>query len=161
MRTRTSPPTVVILALAAGALAGCGKSAEQTTAPGTPATGTPAPVASPVVEDKNFSIPAANTCKLRQSNGQFLPDPRCTPGATDPAVTPDNLTATICKPGWRETAYPEAHVDSRMKADSARSYGLSPDFAGEYCTTILSQECSAVLPKTRVIGGRSQMLSPT
>jgi hypothetical protein len=127
---RAPASTLAILALTAGALAGCGKSGEQTTAP--PDPGLSAPVASPIAEDKNFSTPAPNTCKLRQSNGQFLPDPQCTPGAIDPAVTPANLTDTICKPGWREKAYPEAQVDSRMKADSALSYGLSPDFDGEY-----------------------------
>lgn len=61
-----------------------------------------------------------------------MPDPRCTPGAIDAAVSQANLIDKICKPDWREKAYPSVQVDDRMKADSSRSYGLSVDYAGEY-----------------------------
>lgn len=90
-------------------------------------------------------MPAPDTCKLGQDNGLLLPDPRCTPGAIDPAVTQVNLTDTICKPGWRDKAYPPVSVDGRMKADSARSYGLPPDYEGEYDHLV-----------SRMLGGSSE-----
>lgn len=33
------------------------------------------------------SVPGPNSCQFRHRDGQPLPDPRCTPGATNPAVT--------------------------------------------------------------------------
>lgn len=141
MQFRGPAWTVTVLGLAASALVGCSKSSDQTpsseslpgSAPQTADPGSPARAASgPVIGDKNTPMPAANACKLDQRNGQVLPDPRCTPGAIDPAVTQVNLTDTICKSGFREKAYPPVAVDDQMKKDSARSYGLSPDYEGEY-----------------------------
>jgi hypothetical protein len=154
MQVRGLASTVTILALAAGALVGCSKSSEQTSSsessassePQTTAPGPSAPAASgPVIGDKNFPMPAPNTCKLDQRNGQVLPDSRCTPGAIDPAVTQANLTSTICKPDWRKKAYPPVTVDDRMRTNSARSYGLPPDYEGEYDHLV-----------SRMLGGSSE-----
>jgi hypothetical protein len=41
------------------------------------------------------------TCHARGDAQQF-PDPVCTPGAVDPAVTQANLATTICRPGYTE-----------------------------------------------------------
>lgn len=90
-------------------------------------------------------MPAPNTCKLDQRNGQVLPDSRCTPGAIDPDVTQANLTSTICKPDWRKKAYPAVTIDDRMRTDSARSYGLPPDYEGEYDHLV-----------SRMLGGSSE-----
>jgi hypothetical protein len=129
---------------------------------GPPAVASPSsstPVASgPVVGDKNFPMPAPGTCKLGERDGQPVPDPQCTPGAIDAAVTEANLTATICKSDWREKAYPAVEVDTRMKANSARAYGLPPDYEGEYTT--LSRGCSAALRKIHATGGPNHKLSP-
>jgi hypothetical protein len=44
--------------------------------------------------------PPPGTCHYRTAaNGQTLPDPTCTPGATNPKVTQDSLATTICRAG--------------------------------------------------------------
>jgi hypothetical protein len=45
----------------------------------------------------------------------LLPDPRCTPGSIDPAVTQGNLRSTICKDGWTRTARPPEPQTERFK----------------------------------------------
>ncbi len=102
-------------------------------------------VSGPVIGDKNSPMPAPNTCTLDQRDGGVLPDPRCTPGAIDPAVTQANLTTTICKAGWRDNAYPAVAVDNQMRTESARSYGLPSDYEGEYDHLV-----------SRMLGGSSE-----
>jgi hypothetical protein len=64
-------------------------------------------------------------CTYRD-HGQ-LPDPRCTPGSVDPAVTQGNLRLTICQPGYTKTVRPPASATSRFKYDVAYpAYGDRP-----------------------------------
>jgi len=77
-------------------------------------------------------MPAAGTCKIGNRDGQPLPDPKCTPGAVNPAVRQDDIKDTICKSGWTKTVRPPASKTNPMKAASARSYGLPPEEQGEY-----------------------------
>lgn len=154
MRFRGPAAAVIGIALAAGALLGCSSSSGQTPTSNAEASlgaqtadsgsSTPA-VSGPVIGDKNSPMPAPNTCKLDQRDGTVLPDPRCTPGAIDPAITQANLTTTICKTGWRDNAYPAVAVDNQMRIDSARSYGLPPDYEGEYDHLV-----------SRMLGGSSE-----
>lgn len=44
-----------------------------------------------------------------------LPDPRCTPGSIDPAVTQRNIRSTICKRGWTATVRPPESQTERFK----------------------------------------------
>jgi hypothetical protein len=153
MHTRAS--IVATLTLVASALMGCGTSSDQTAGIGASAGSGPAAGASPsaaapaangpVIGDKNRPMPAPGTCKMGQRNGLAMPDPHCTPGAVDVVVTQANLTETICKPDWRERAYPAVPVDARMKSDSARAYGLPSDFDGEYDHLV-----------SRMLGGSSE-----
>jgi hypothetical protein len=48
-----------------------------------------------------------------------LPDPRCTPGAVDPAVTQGNLRSTICHPGYTKTVRPPASQTNKFKFEVA------------------------------------------
>lgn len=67
------------------------------------------------------------TCRMRyldKAKGLVLPDPACTPGAVDPAVTQDNLGATICSTGYTRTVRPAASVTNRFKTASMLAYGL-------------------------------------
>jgi hypothetical protein len=57
------------------------------------------------------TIPAH--CTFRDH--QQLPDPRCTPGAVDPAVTQGNLRSTICHPGYTKTVRPSSSQTDRFK----------------------------------------------
>ncbi len=52
-------------------------------------------------------------CSYRD-HGQ-LPDPRCTPGSVDPAVTPADIRSTICKRGWTATVRPPESQTGRFK----------------------------------------------
>jgi len=44
-----------------------------------------------------------------------LPDPRCTPGSIDPAVTQANLRSTICRSGYTRTVRPPESQTERFK----------------------------------------------
>lgn len=71
---------------------------------------------------------APNTC---HANGQ-LPDPVCTPGATDPRVTQANIGQTICVSGYTATVRPPVSVTSTEKAVSQKQYGYPTGTQGEY-----------------------------
>ena len=44
-------------------------------------------------------MPAPGSCHYRGSGLYTQPDPRCAPGALNPAVTQANIEQTICRPG--------------------------------------------------------------
>ena len=48
-----------------------------------------------------------------------LPDPHCTPGSIDPAVTQAGIRSTICKKGWTKTVRPPESQTERFKYDVA------------------------------------------
>jgi hypothetical protein len=81
--------------------------------------------------DPRSPMPAPGTCHLGSKNGQDMPDPTCTAGAVNPTVTPATIGSTICQSGWTSTIRPSTSVTSRMKAESARAYGIV-GVAGEY-----------------------------
>ncbi len=82
---------------AAVLLAGCASTG--TTAP----TFTPTP---PTIAKTTATNPPAVV---------LLPDPVRTPGATNPAVTPATIHATICVPGWTATIRPSAAYTTGLK----------------------------------------------
>ncbi len=57
------------------------------------------------------------TCHYR--DGGRLPDPRCTPGAIDPAVTQANIRRTICVSGYTTKVRPPAEQTDRFAASAA------------------------------------------
>jgi len=72
---------------------------------------------------------APTGCHLRGTAP--LPDPACTPGVVNPAVTPDTLGTTICKAGWTTTIRPPTSVTNRIKKDTDFAYGLPATTKGE------------------------------
>ena len=64
----------------------------------------------------------STTCK---AINDILPDPKCTPGATDPAVTQDNIDSTICISGYTKTVRPPVSVTEPQKLESMKSYGFT------------------------------------
>ncbi len=54
-----------------------------------------------------------------------LPDPLCTPGATNPAVTQDNIASTICKRGWTATVRPPQSYTNALKKSGMAAYGFT------------------------------------
>jgi hypothetical protein len=67
--------------------------------------------------------PAPGSCHARGRGLYALPDPACTPGAIDPAVTQGNITHTVCRSGYSESVRPPESVTEREKRASLRSYG--------------------------------------
>lgn len=55
-----------------------------------------------------------------------MPDPSCTPGAIDPAVTQKNLMTTICLAGYTAGVRPPESETTRFKYSEAYpAYGLA------------------------------------
>jgi hypothetical protein len=67
--------------------------------------------------------PAPGTCHARGSGQYSRPDPRCTPGALNPAVTQATIARTICRVGWTDTIRPPESVTEAEKYASMRAYG--------------------------------------
>ncbi|MGI5339450.1 hypothetical protein ACQEVS_19715 [Streptomyces sp. CA-181903] len=68
--------------------------------------------------------PAPGTCTYRYTTAKEpLPDPKCTPGATNPKVTPDTLKTTICRGGYTKGIRPPVNITNREKTANAASYG--------------------------------------
>ncbi|MGI0026617.1 MAG: hypothetical protein ACREAD_02100 [Nitrosopumilaceae archaeon] len=65
---------------------------------------------------------SAISCKAIDN---ILPDPRCTPGAIDPAVTQDNIDSTICVSGYTKTVRPPVSVTEPQKLESMKYYGFN------------------------------------
>jgi hypothetical protein len=78
--------------------------------------------------------PAAGTCHYRWTAArQPLPDPRCTPGALNPAVTPRTIGSTICRSGYTASIRPPVSITDAEKRVNARSYNYRlPLLWGEY-----------------------------
>ena len=117
---------------------------ESPSAPGTStpasAASAPAPRATPTttaapparggvlpVEDPDHStaqpFPAAGSCHARPVPNGTLPDPACTPGATDPQVTQATIGTTICRAGgYTSTVRPPESVTTTEKRSALRSY---------------------------------------
>jgi len=79
-------------------------------------------------------FPPAGSCHLRFTPaGEPLPDPRCTPGVADQAVTQQNLHATVCrKGGYTRTVRPPRAVTDAAKQKLLAAYGISRSHTREY-----------------------------
>jgi hypothetical protein len=130
--------TAVVLALASAACSSDKSSDTKNSqppahsSPGTstksPAGGAPAALAYGPGPQTKYSVqtqPPAGSCHVGTSNGQPLPDPKCTPGALNPKVTPTTLKETICKSGYTATIRPPASITDAEKAANAKSYGYT------------------------------------
>jgi hypothetical protein len=54
-----------------------------------------------------------------------MPDPRCTPGAVNPAVTQATIGRTICMSGYSETIRPSESITEPEKLASMAAYGYA------------------------------------
>lgn len=64
----------------------------------------------------------AGSCHARGHGLYSLPDPRCTPGALDPAVTQATIGQTICRTGWSESVRPPESITEPEKYASMAAY---------------------------------------
>ncbi len=68
--------------------------------------------------------PPSGSCHARGSGLYVLPDPRCTPGTLNPAVTQATIGSTICRAGWTASVRPAESITEPEKFASMRSYGI-------------------------------------
>ncbi|WP_328617111.1 hypothetical protein OHS18_12725 [Amycolatopsis sp. NBC_00355] len=61
-----------------------------------------------------------------------LPDPSCTPGATNPDVTQFTITSTICVSGWTATVRPSTSYTNALKKQGIIDYGYSDTNMSDY-----------------------------
>jgi hypothetical protein len=103
-----------------------------TATPRASATATPAAAVSP-----EPGMPTAGSGGLLtpvpagSCRASVLPDPACTPGAMNPAVTPATIAVTICTRGWTATIRPPVSVTQPIKLERMRAYGVSEETAYE------------------------------
>lgn len=118
------------------ALAGCttnasgvGSSSPATTHAATTAAVTPTPTspapagALPVGTPMNATVPT--NCHVVGSNLDYLPDPTCTPGATNPGVTQANIQSTICVKGYTKTIRPVSSWTTKLKKAQMAAWGIT------------------------------------
>lgn len=77
--------------------------------------------------------PAPGSCHQIGSGLYARPDPACTPGALNPAVTQATIGNTICASGWTATVRPPEAITEQEKTASIAAYADSgPLSAYEY-----------------------------
>ena len=54
----------------------------------------------------------------------LLPDPKITPGATNPKVSQSNIKSTVCDDGWTKTIRPSASYTDKLKISQMKALGL-------------------------------------
>ena len=69
------------------------------------------------------SQPAPGSCHAIGTGLYSRPDPSCTPGALNPAVTQATIDRTICVEGWTATVRPPESITEQEKATSMAAYG--------------------------------------
>jgi hypothetical protein len=67
--------------------------------------------------------PAPGTCHAIGTGVYSRPDPVCTPGALNPAVTQADIGRTICRAGWTATVRPPEAITEAEKRASIVAYG--------------------------------------
>lgn len=107
--------------------------APTTTAPPSPVAGGiqvgPGPLATYTIQ----SASAPGSCHYRYAGAYPLPDPTCTPGATNPQVTQADIGSTICASGYTSRIRPPESITAAEKEGSAAAYGYTGSFStGEY-----------------------------
>lgn len=76
---------------------------------------------------------ASGSCHVVGRGLYSRPDPHCTPGAVNPAVTQATIGSTICRSGWTSTVRPPESITESEKFASMAAYGLrGPASAYEY-----------------------------
>jgi hypothetical protein len=76
---------------------------------------------------------SSGLCHARAAEGgESLPDPACTPGGIDPAVTQADIATTICRSGYTATVRPPASDTGRWKIRTYVFYGSDTGTRGEY-----------------------------
>ena len=97
------------------------------TTPFRPPTSTPStgPTAGGLADGAAYRRVVPRDCTLRGSGVWVLPDPSCTPGALNPAVTPSTIDSTICAPGYSSRIRPPQSFTYDLKRSQMAAWGLA------------------------------------
>jgi hypothetical protein len=68
--------------------------------------------------------PPPRSCNMIGLGLYSRPDPHCTPGAVNPAVTQTSIGSTICRSGWTSRVRPPESITEPEKFASLAAYGL-------------------------------------
>ncbi|MCW2904213.1 MAG: hypothetical protein JWO67_6478 [Streptosporangiaceae bacterium] len=91
-----------------------------------PASVTPNGVQTLPASSHVTGMPYPAQCALgKTSNGDWMPDPRCTPGAASAAVTQANIHSTICVSGYTAKIRPPVSETGPVKKAAMKAYGES------------------------------------
>ncbi len=111
--------------------------------------------------------PPANSCRGHGSGLFELPDPRCTPGALNPAVTQHTIGSTMCVGGWTSSVRPPESITEPEKLANMRSYGLSSRASAVEYDHLVPLELGGAVndprnlwPEPDYVGGRGFYLNP-
>lgn len=81
----------------------------------------------------NIPVPTTSPIKNSQCNIRgVLPDPDCTPGVTNPAVTQSTIGSTICVSGWTKTIRPSTSYTDDLKRRQIAQYGYANTNPADY-----------------------------
>ena len=75
------------------------------------------------------AVPHAASCSTSHLP---LPDRSCTPGATNPDVTPATINQTICVSGWTSTVRPPTSYTNPLKVKQIAAYGYADTSTADY-----------------------------
>ena len=116
---RVTPASSAIAIVALASLAGCrggvADPAHQASPRASDAAAAPADPTGLVVVHDPGQVTGTITGTCRYRDGGRLPDPRCTPGGIDPAVTQSNIHQTICVTGYTSKVRPSSEETDRFK----------------------------------------------
>ncbi|MEV4255633.1 hypothetical protein AB0J52_20955 [Spirillospora sp. NPDC049652] len=119
---RTRPLLATACAAVLAGAAACGGTATTTghtgsgSAPKTGKSGTGVPTDVPTHAPGSCHASSLDPATTR-------PDPKCTPGATNPDVTQANIHQTICVAGYTKKIRPPVTYTNRLKRQQIKEYG--------------------------------------
>jgi hypothetical protein len=101
------------------------------------------------------SQPAPGSCHAIGTGLYSRPDPTCTPGSLNPAVTQATIDQTICVEGWTATVRPPENITEEEKAASMAAYGDTGslgDYEYDHLLSGRRREGAIVLPACSLVG---------
>jgi hypothetical protein len=83
----------------------------------------------------------ASKCHARGTGLYSLPDPVCTPGVTNPAITQANISQNICNKNWStKSIRPPESYTSKLKIQQMQEYGFTDSPSGREEDHLISLE---------------------
>ena len=136
MQRRIIRARLAVALAAVALLAGCkvvisapspAASAQPAVASGQPAVAAGGAVSGKLtaISDEGQVTYSIHLTRCHAGDGGQLPDPHCTPGSVDPAVTQATIGSTICRPGYTAKVRPPSSETAKAKYDIAYpAYGI-------------------------------------